>query len=269
MNKLLTFLRYAKDYLTFGQIALLISSLIYAFTGKTILKTQLVKSKAGLFLHRKGTLDFQFANYGYEWNVKKVVLKNMNDYDVFIDIGANIGSYTILLGNMGMQTFSFEPAYDNYKALNINILLNNLENKSTNYNVGVSNENTTAAFVFDPLNTGASHLETKPAENEKAEDRGILTEINLVRLDDMMEKMNISEDKKVCMKIDVEGMEAEVLQGAFNFIRKFAQVFIVMESIHSGEERLKSILNEIAIFEYLPVDNLNFAARKISNHKNL
>ncbi|MBE0650729.1 MAG: hypothetical protein IH595_07785, partial [Bacteroidales bacterium] len=40
-------------------------------------------------------------------------------------------------------------------------------------------------------------------------------------------------------------------------------VLIVMESVHSGKENLAKILNEIASFEILDVDDLNMGAKKI------
>lgn len=265
MHKIKTFIRYFNDFLQFGQIRLVLASIFYILTGKSFIETRIFRGKLGYFLHRRGTLDFQFGNYAYEWNVKTMFNQHYKNYDVFIDIGANIGTYTIMFAGRGMRTFSFEPAYENYKALNINILLNNLEKLSTIYNVGLNNENTKASFSFDPLNTGASHLGTLPAETEEAEKRSISTEIQLIRLDEMASKMNLNPDDRVMMKIDVEGMEAEVIEGAANFLKNCKELFIVMESVHSGEEKLKGILNSFAVFEYFPVDSLNFAARKVRN----
>jgi FkbM family methyltransferase len=268
MHKLKTFVRYFKDFLQYGQIRLVLASVFYILTGKSFIETRIFRGKLGFFLHRRGTLDFQFGNYAYEWNVKTIFNQHYKHYNVFIDVGANIGTYTIMLAGKGLRTYSFEPAYENFKALNINILLNNLEKNSTTYNLGLNNENTKAAFAFDPLNTGASHIGTVQAETEEAEKRSITTEIQLIRLDEMMDKMNLDEKDRILMKIDVEGMEAEVLEGAENFIKNSHELFIVMESVHSGEEKLKSILNRFAVFEYFPVDALNFAARKIQNLNN-
>lgn len=265
MNKLKTFLRYFIDFLQYGQIRLFIASVFYILTKKSFIETRIFRGKLGYFLHRKGTIDFQFGNYAYEWNVKKVFLEHAKNYNVFVDIGANIGTYTIMHAAKGMKTFAFEPVYENYKALTINVMLNNLEHHTKVYNIGLSDKESTVGFAFDPLNTGASHLETLPAEDEAAEQRSIHTEIQLTRLDDLRSKMDIEPNDKVLMKIDVEGMEAEVLGGAKAFIQSCKELFIVMESVHSGEEKLKSILNAYAEFEYYPVDDLNFAAKKIAN----
>lgn len=67
------------------------------------------------------------------------------------------------------------------------------------------------------------------------------------------------------MKIDVEGMEINVIEGAINFLKAFPNILIVMETIHSGEGKIKSLLNSIVDFEYYKIDHFNMAAKKI-NH---
>lgn len=262
MHKLKTFIRYLADFLQYGQIRLVIASIIYIATGKSFIETRIFRGKLGFFLHRKGSLDFQFGNYAYEWNVKKFVLRHLHQYDIFLDVGANIGTYTIMMTGHGLKSFAFEPVYSNHKALTINILLNNFEDKATAFNFGLSDESTTASFAFDPLNTGASHISTVPAETPEAAQRSIPIEIKLLRLDDVMGKMNLDPKSKVLMKVDVEGMECQVLKGAKNFIKTFPEIMLVMESIHSGEKKLKEILNEMAIFEYHKIDDLNMCAIK-------
>ncbi len=262
MHKIYTFIRYFVDFLQFGQVRLVLASIIYILTKRSFIETRIFRGKLGYFLHRKGSLDFQFGNYAYEWNVKKVMLEHYKNYDVFFDVGANIGTYTIMLAGKGLKTFAFEPIYPNHKALTINILLNNLEDRATAFNYGLSDQSTKANFAFDPLNTGASHISSLPAETPEAEQRSISTEIKLNRLDDIMDSLGLKTDDRILMKIDVEGMESQVLGGSIKFIKHFPNLMIVMESVHSGEEKLKRILNEIAVFEYFTIDSLNMGAIK-------
>ncbi|HQO50807.1 MAG TPA: FkbM family methyltransferase, partial [Bacteroidales bacterium] len=207
-------------------------------------------------------------NYAYEWSVKQVMLNNFSKYDVFFDIGANIGTYTILMASKGLKTFSFEPVYSNFKALNINILLNNLENNAVTFNYGLSDKAADASFVFDPLNTGASHISTMPAKTIEAERRSIPTTIKLQQLDDVYQTLGLEKESKIFMKIDVEGMESQVILGAKEFLKSFPNIMIVMESVHSGEEKLKNILSQIADFEFFTIDSLNMGAIK-KNEKSL
>ncbi|HOI31159.1 MAG: FkbM family methyltransferase [Bacteroidales bacterium] len=266
MHKFITFLRYLKDYLQYGQILLVFVSIIYLLTGKAYPRTRLFRGKLGLFLHRKGSLDFQFGNYAYEWGVKQFFLKHYIHYQAFIDVGANMGTYTIMFAKKGMKTIAFEPSISNFKALQINIMLNDLERKVSSYNLGLDSKNHNASFVFDPVNTGASHLSSAQFHDPVTNERGEITEVQLVMLDFLQNNLPLHVNDAVLMKIDVEGMEEHVILGAKDFIQNRKELLIVMESVHSGEEKLKAVLSEIAEFEFLPVDSLNFAAKKIKNH---
>ncbi len=84
-------------------------------------------------------------------------------------------------------------------------------------------------------------------------------------LDHVYEQLELTESNRILMKIDVEGMEESVLLGASAFIKKFPNILIVMESVHSGVEKLQSVLSGIAQFEFIAVDDLNFAAKKVGN----
>lgn len=265
MDKIITLLRYSKEFLKHGHLRFFIDSIIFFLTKKSLPQTKIMRSSSGLFLHRKGSIDFQFGNFAYEWAVKKFYLQHMNDYNVFIDIGSNIGTYTIMMGNKGLRTISFEPSKENFRALTINVLLNKFESRAQLYNLGLGDKAGKAAFIWDPLNTGASHIEGIDTDEEETDKRGIKDEIELSTLDDMTPKFNLSLDDRILMKIDVEGMESNVIQGGTEFFKQFPNIMIVMESIHSGEECLKKMLSNIAPFEFFPIDKLNFAARKLKS----
>ncbi len=265
MQKLQKFLRYFKDFLQFGQFRLVIGAIIFLLTGKSILNTRICRGKLGYFLHRKGTLDFQFGNYAYEWAVKQFMLSHYKDFSVFVDIGSNMGTYTLLLQQLGLKSYAFEPSHSNYKALTINLMLNNLENLTKTYNVGLASKASREKFVFDPINTGASHLNSVEFYDHVTDNRGTIDEIELVMLDEMIDKMGIATNERILMKIDVEGMEKDVLLGASTFIKTYPNILIVMESVHSGEQALKEVLNQMAEFQYFEIDHLNFAAKKVRN----
>lgn len=264
MNKLITFYRYLKDFLRYGQFRPTIAAVMYIFFKKSFLKTRLVRGKLGYFLHRQGTIDFQFANYAYEWGVKCFMNKYSKEKDIFIDVGANIGTYSVMLAGKGLRVIAFEPAYENFKALNINMMLNGYEKSLQSFNFGLGLENKRAGFVFDPLNTGASHLDTLPPEDETFALRSIHTEIEIRKFDDLLDQLNIDKNAGVLMKIDVEGMEPEVLEGARKFISQQKNITLVMECFHSKKEHIIGLLDEMGKFEYLDVDHMNFGARKIS-----
>ncbi len=265
MHKLFTFLRYFKDFIQYRQFKLVIASFVYIAFKKSFLDTRICKGKLGYYLHRKGTLDFQFGNYAYEWSVKSFMLSQVKNYTVFIDVGANMGTYTLLMQNLGLKTISFEPSSSNYNALTINLRINNFHNNARTYSLGLSSKNSHEKFYYDPLNTGASHMGSVSEYDHVSDQRALIDEVDLVTFDSMTNQLNLTANDAVLMKIDVEGMEKDVLEGASLFIREQQKLLIVIESVHSGEAELKRILDQLADFEYFPIDQLNFAARKRSN----
>ena len=266
MHKIKTFLQYFKDFIKWGEYRYILTSIKYIVFHKTTSRTQIYRSSLGLFLSRKGTLDFQFANYAYEWGVKKFVYKQLPHCDAFLDIGANIGTYAILLAQKGLHGYAFEPIKTNYDALRINLILNNLEDKVKAFPVALGNKEQQAEFLYDTVNTGASHLASIHHGDEVVE-RESPAVSRIVPLDSLLDQMDFKKEETILIKIDVEGMEEQVLLGAKKFLQTHPNIIMVMESKHSGREKLIKILNEIADFEILEVDDLNMGARKINNKK--
>ncbi len=266
MHKIRTFLHYFKDFIKWGEYRYIFTSVKYVLLGRTTSRTQIYRSSLGLFLSRKGTLDFQFANYAYEWGVKKFVYKHLSEWDVFLDVGANIGTYAILLAGKGLHGYAFEPIKSNCDSLRINLILNNIEDKVKLFSVALGAIAHEAEFAFDMVNTGASHLASiQPDDEVPQRERSTISKI--VPLDSLMDQIDFKKEDRIFIKIDVEGMEEKVLLGAKKFFQAYADILIVMESKHSGRERLAQVLNEIGDFEILDVDDLNMGARKITKKK--
>ena len=75
----------------------------------------------------------------HEVNEMTFLLKVLQRDDYFIDIGSNIGSYTILASSIiGSHVFSFEPIPETYKILEKNIILNNVQEKVNSFMMGLS-----------------------------------------------------------------------------------------------------------------------------------
>ncbi len=262
MGKIITFLKYTIDFVKHGEFRYILSSIRYIVTGETTRKTRYYRSSLGRFIVRKGSLDFQFANYAYEWNVKKFVYAHYKDYNKLLDIGANIGTYSIILAKKGFNCLAFEPVKSNIDALNTNIELNNLQDSIKVFPFALGAKPDTVSFTFDPVNTGASHLSAY-AELDFEIKHPVKEEIEVKKLDDIIPELNILSDDKLLIKIDVEGMEAEVIDGATNFLKSHKDLLIVMETVHSGVDALKEKLNKIGTFEYHIIDDLNMAAVKL------
>jgi FkbM family methyltransferase len=138
-----------------------------------------------------------------------------------IDIGANIGTTTLAMSRYISSNFyihSFEPVY--YFILERNIQQNNIEDKVKLYNFGLGAENQIlkgGMIDFSLKNnygfTRIDNLEI-PDENDKY--------IILINTLDSFNIENVS-----FIKIDVEGYERKVLDGAINTIIKYLPTILI------------------------------------------
>lgn len=254
-QKIIAFYRYFKDFLSNREFASILTALNYSFFNQTPKKDKVIKSKIGLVYTRKGTIDFKSANFAYEWGVKKFILKNYKDYNIFLDIGTNIGIYSLFLAKQGLKCYAFEPVKYNYEILLKNIEINNLKNKIEALNYGLGKFKKKEEFIIDPVNTGASHIACP-------DETGIRTKVDIYTLDSVISKLNLNKNDKILIKVDVEGMEKQVFEGAQYFLKTFTDFLLIFETVHSDIKEIKDLLNKNAKLNYLPVDYLNIAAKK-------
>jgi FkbM family methyltransferase len=254
--KVLTYARYFWDYMKFGDPCSVIASVKYIVNKSSHSSDRVIRTSSGKFYCRKNTNDFQFANYYYEWGVKKYLLNHKNDFNVFIDGGACTGEYSIILSRYNIRCFAFEPIMATYFILLKNLEMNGLADKVKSFSFGLGEQNIETSFVFNPVNTGASHL----AEPNQTGDY----KVDIRTFDSVYRSLDISKEDHIFFKLDVEGMEPEALRGAENFIREFPNITFIMEDKHSGEDLIKNTLSSISSFEYGTVDEFNIYAKKLN-----
>jgi FkbM family methyltransferase len=139
----------------------------------------------------------------------KVFAENIKANDVFFDVGANVGYYTVFgsrLVGEGGRVVAFEPVVRNLAHLYRHIAVNKLKNVSV-IPSACSDEISLAAFSSGQ-NTAMGHLESDSQKSARAED---LTLVSTVTLDAVAGKLGLTPN---AIKIDVEGAELAVLRGA-------------------------------------------------------
>ncbi|MBD0413468.1 FkbM family methyltransferase [Oryzicola mucosus] len=178
-------------------------------------------------------------------------LRLLRREDIFVDVGANIGSYSILAsGAVGAKTFAFEPAEETYPKLIRNVLANDLQHRISSFNFGLGAKEEQLKFTKGRDTT--NHIVTAGV--------GVsIVDVVVRRLDDVLEG---SEPRLI--KIDVEGWEAEVLEGMPNTLKSSTLVAIIVETNQSGmrygksgESRVFSILKAsgFAPYSYDPISS--------------
>ncbi len=163
----------------------------------------------------------------YEKEEINFLIKTLKNGDVFIDIGANAGIYTVvaskLVGKDG-QVFAFEPSKREYELLLRNIKLNKLINVKP-LKIAISNYNGTTNFlVAAGKDTGTNTLASKFYSNQIKLER--IEKVPVYKLDDYLEQLHIN--KITGIKIDIEGHDLFALEGMKKTLQKF-KPFLMLE----------------------------------------
>lgn len=189
----------------------------------------------------KETEDF------YESELLSDLAVYLHPGDLVIDIGANIGNHTLYFSSIcKCNVISFEPNPPAVDILIKNVVDNNLSNKVTIFNCGLGEHEgkIVVAPDNDINNLGSTHFSI-------GSDDGIC----LKRLDDFKFSSLIK-----LIKIDVEGMEIDVLRGASETIRTSNAVLCIeCDEVHKFDEIFKYLKQ----FGYTPLMSRNYTATHI------
>jgi len=183
-----------------------------------------------------------FFDYYENEQINYLKLKmQKNKYDYFLDIGANSGLYSLVVAslNKSINVLAFEPIKKTFLKLKKNIKLNKLKNIEI-FNFGLSNTNqikkVKALKKNNYIQTGGFGVvnvgeDTKNLHIEKA----------IFKIGD--HKFNFVQ-KKIYIKIDVEGHEIFVIEGLLKLIKNnnvFLQIEIFKNNYNSVLAKLKSL----------------------------
>jgi FkbM family methyltransferase len=173
-----------------------------------------------------------------------LVLHLLRPGDLFVDVGANVGSYTILASATGADVLCFEPVRAAFESLLDNIHLNRLENRVEARYQAVGRATGELEMIADQDTTNQA-LRAGDAYAGKT------IRVPVVSLDDALN----GKVPKV-IKIDVEGYETEVFAGAEETLANPALQGVVMELNGSGkrygydEDKLHQQMLDIGLSPY-------------------
>ncbi len=162
----------------------------------------------------------------YEDPIRSYIEKTLKAGGTFLDIGANVGYYTVIAAGRVTPTgrvFSFEPEEANFSVLKKNVELNHLSNVTLEQ-VAVADQGGGGVMYLNPLNEGGHSLvpmdsyrdsgyKMEPAlAKKKFPDFSFEQKIRTISLDDYLGSQSNLGSIAVA-KIDVEGFEEKVLLG--------------------------------------------------------
>lgn len=175
------------------------------------------------------TFQSYIISSGWEELTTEMFKKVVKEGDVVVDLGANLGYYTLLAARLVGQkgkVYAFEPEPINYSLLLKNIELNGYDNVVT-MQKAISNVVGTVRLFLDNKNTGA-HTIYQPS------DRREFIEVESVTLDEFFK------DKKHqvnVIKMDIEGAEMAAFSGMDRVIRENENLEMFIEFYFPGIRR--------------------------------
>lgn len=156
----------------------------------------------------------------YEPHITQFLIQELREGDTFLDIGANIGYYSILasqlVGSSG-RVFSFEPNKEVFERLKNNIQINRIENVVL-FNFALSDFTGTSYLYL-----GEGDWDGRGSLYDNG-DKVAQSKVTVKRFDDVFKDEIID-----MVKMDVEGSEIRILKTMESYLSGHKQIKIVME----------------------------------------
>lgn len=155
-----------------------------------------------------------------------------------MDIGANIGLYTLLSAKLNRTVIAVEPLHENLNRMHKAAQLEHVENRIIALVNAVSNERKPLKVSIVDNNIGGSYV-LQPEIIDKQQKYSLTSSsviVNSILLDDLVDvfklkvlKSNKSMSRKFVVKLDIEGYEPFVFEQSKNFFESLEIVAIFME----------------------------------------
>jgi FkbM family methyltransferase len=149
--------------------------------------------------------------------------------DVVYDVGANVGLYSIYAGVRGLSVFAFEPEAKNFSLLNRNIQLNGLQDRVSGFCLALGRRteinyiHLSSDVVGGAINNFGAAVDYDGKPFSATHKQGAMS----IRLDDLWETFGMPHPHHI--KIDVDGLEAQIVEGAERTLRSAGLKSVLVE----------------------------------------
>jgi len=165
-----------------------------------------------------------------------------NNINLFIDVGAHMGFYSINISKNNISTYSFEPVKKNFEQLKRNKIYNNISNIFL-HNIALSDEKKNIKmWVPDKEKTGGFSI-----YNINDEELSKYNEKRTFKIEsksDLADNLMDFKDEKIAIKIDVERHEKNVLDGMKKMLSQ-NNILIQIELFNERKEEIFDYLKRI------------------------
>ena len=151
-----------------------------------------------------------------------MTLHFLRENDLFVDIGANVGVYTVLASAVKKaKSIAIEPIPEQFQDLINNLKINQIENIVEALNIGLGDEYAELMFT--------KNLDCENRIAVASDKASECINVQVKPLDEIIKKRN-----PIMLKIDVEGYEGKVLKGATQILQRDSLKVLIVELHNLG-----------------------------------
>ncbi len=178
----------------------------------------------------------------WEGNILRRIQREMkkDKHLGLIDLGANIGVYSLVVANMGHKVVAAEPSSKTIQLFAKSIRMGNLTEKITVLKYGISNKRDAGTLKLVGLNNQGSK-----AVQPKVQNCSSCETIKLIYMDDIVPFITFN---KAIIKIDIEQHEYCAFQNISKLFDKVHIPYIFMEWLIVGERSMNSEKSRLISF---------------------
>ena len=211
----------------------------------------------------------------YEANIAAFIERHIefSDGDILVDLGANIGWYSVLFSRLAagrdVQIFAFEPDQYNYSLLQKNIALNSVKNVVAS-NTAISDSSGSGSLYRHNNNNLGRHSLVPLSDSD-------IVNVETVTLDECFSNNGLIDRRVKLIKADIEGFEFQAFSGDASILVNTEYIIMEYSPWHilmGGHEpaQLVTLLADAGFTPYLVVNgvlaqiDLDYLKRKQEQH---
>ena len=171
--------------------------------------------------------------------------------DTFLDIGANIGLYSMMAALKGItKVYAIEPNPFSFAVLSRNIVSNGLDTSIVPFCLAMSEKSSMVTFKLGGLHAGSIHNFISADESHPD---GISISTAAFSLDELIHAQGISRVNH--LKIDVDGLEIKILQGATELLSASTLKSVLVEDNSDKKSEDSDLVILMEKFDFIQTNN--------------
>jgi FkbM family methyltransferase len=234
-----------RDYLAFKIVNIFQST----FKARLMDKLPLYKEAAfckGVHCYISSTVELRRSEREFQPQMS-AWLRNFKPGEVFYDIGANIGMFSLTVAKMHnkqVKVYAFEPSFSTFASLVRNVIANHFGDVIFPYPFALGSVQGLRNFNYTDIAAGASVHTLDTVVNQTGSEfiPAFSQQVISYSLDEMVRSFGLASPTHI--KIDVDGGESEIIEGMKQILQSsvIKSVMIEITEIHQDDAQVKEIL---------------------------